>query len=380
MVFRFLNIPVFIRPTYWLFLLFFCYDPERAFWKMAALGFVFFFSLLFHEYGHALAAQKFGRSPEITLEAFGGYASYDSRGLSESRHFIITLCGPLFTGLLIAISHYLFKSQIFESYGMNYVLYYTRELNIYWLIVNMAPLSPLDGGKISEYLLGKWFGAKGHRYSLLLGNLTAVAGALYFFVYGSHLFAFLFLFFGWQNFKIYKSGYVPEKPSAFNLYNHALSALENKNSEKARAIFEKLIKSEDEYIRILSLERLADLLNGEGKTKEAYKTLLKVEPEKLNAGKLLLCKLAYLNGNYALIEKFSRDIYISQPTFEIAMLNAKTFSQLKNSSYSVAWLKTAFQFDDYKNYSCEALLADPAFDSIRSEPQFQDLFTSHHSS
>ncbi len=377
MGFRFLNIPVTIQPAFWLFLLIFCFDPQSSPFQMLILALVLFFSLLFHEYGHALAAQKFGRTPEITLEAFGGYASYDSRGMPEKHHFIITLCGPVFTALLIGASYYLLENRIFEVRALNYFLYCTMKLNIYWLIVNLAPLNPLDGGKILEYLLQKWLGSEtGHRVSLILGNVTAAVGGIYFLVKGNYVFAYLFLFYGWRNFQMYTSEYPKQKPSAFSLYNEGIQALEKDEKMKAQLIFEKLSKSEDDYIKTRSLESLADLLDAKGEAKEAYQMLMRADLQKLNRGKWLLCKLAYNQKNYGLVERFSNEIYEIHPTFDTALLNAKSFSQLKSGAYSVGWLKTTLQFSEAKTAGFAAVLADAAFDPIREDLEFQELLRS----
>ncbi len=167
---------------------------------MFILALVFFSSLLFHEYGHALTAQKFGRTPEITLEGFGGHASYDGRGLSDREHVLITLAGPLFTAVLIGISYYLLRCQIFAGSPVNIFLYYIMQLNMYWLLVNLAPLHPLDGGKISEYFFRKWVGSeRGYRWNLMLGNITALFGICYFLLNNNFMFAYLFMFYGWGN-------------------------------------------------------------------------------------------------------------------------------------------------------------------------------------
>ncbi len=376
MSFKFLNIPVHIQPTFWLLLVFFCFDPNLHPLKMVILGSVLFFSLLFHEYGHALAAKRIGRDPEITLEGLGGYASYDGRGLDEKYHFIITLCGPVFTALLIAISFSLLQSRVATNIYFYYFLLYTMKLNIYWLIVNLAPLNPLDGGKIMEYLFKKWIGIEsGHKFSLILGNITAVVASIYFLFQGSYMFAYIFLFYGFKNYQAYNFEYIRRRPNHFALYNQALAALENNENEKAQSILEKLAKSKDEYIKILSQQRLAHLFEQEGNVNDAYRILSKIDPERLNTGKCLLCKLAYTQKNYKLIEKHSREIYDLSPTFDIAVLNAKAFAQLKNFEYSIGWLKTALQFPEGNTSVASDILTDQAFNSMRHLPEFQDLMT-----
>jgi Zn-dependent protease len=374
MNFKLLNIIVSIQPSFGIFLLFFCFNPNLHPWQMLLLGFVLIFSLLFHEYGHALAAQKMGRPPTIVLEGFGGYTSYDGRGLSDKHHFLITLCGPLFTALIIGISYFCMKNQVFHALPLRYCLSYMMHLNIYWLIVNLAPIHPLDGGKITEYLLNKLLSKdKGRYVSLILGNVTGALGAAYFLYQGSYLFAYLFLFHGWQNFQAFKAEYTERKPSAFTRYNEALLAIKNNELQKAKKILEKLRKSKDEYIKTHSLESLAEILDCEGKGKEAYKILTKTTPEKLNRGKWLLCKLAYQEKNYQLVHKFASEIYAIQPTFETAVLNAKALAQLQHFDHSIAWLNTALQFRELEADTIEALLNDPAFVPIQHLAAFKAL-------
>lgn len=377
MQFKFLNIPVNIGSTFWVFLLVFCFQSDLTAFQMLLLAFIVFFSLLVHEYGHALAAKKFRQNPEITLEGMGGFAAYEGKGVSEKEHFIITLCGPLFTALLIGISFMLLKNQVAKSYSFYYFLYWTKTLNTYWLIVNLAPLHPLDGGKITEYFLKKWLGAKkGYGLTLMLGNIAAVAGTIYFLLNGSYMFAYIFLFHGWKNFQHYKLEKRDRNPPSFVLYQQALRALSEKKTLEAKETFKKLIKSKDPYIKARAVEGLAETLLQEGKEKEAYKILLQADPATLTQGKWLLCKLAYNEKNYSLFNAFSKDAYEIKPTFETALLNAKAFSQLQDTFYGSGWLKTALQFPDASHTSLDEILDDPAFDPIRSSPEFQELHSS----
>ena len=245
------------------------------------------------------------------------------------------------------------------------------KLNIYWLIINLSPLKPLDGGQIAEYLLIKWFGSeKGSWITLMLGNCVALTGLLYFLIQQSYIFAGLFFFYGLKNFQAFRSN-LKQKPSPFSRCNEAIQALEKGELEKARKIFTKLVKSKDEYIRLHSLEGLARILDREGKQQEACQLLSKIDPNKLSTGKWLLCQLAYTQGNFALIAKHANDIYDIRPTFETALLNAKTFARLNDSVLSAGWLNTALQFDEAKDKSIQEILADNAFDLVRQHESFQ---------
>lgn len=373
MIFRFLNVNVRILPTFWVFLLFFAYEPNRSMLQMGVLGLVLFLSLLIHEFGHALAALKFGKEPEVVLEGIGGYASYDGRGMSDKEQFIVTLCGPLFTGILIGLSWYLVKMSPCQIGAVRFFFYAMMKLNVWWLIVNLAPLLPLDGGKMALFGLRKWLGfERGGWWALLVGNGTALAGALYFMGCSNYLFAGLFLMHGWRNYQLFVAEKGRGKQSEFALYNEAIGLAQREEGEKAKAILEKLSRSKDDYIRVRAAVALANLLERMGNQEKAYQTLEKVDAKKLDEGKLLLCKLAFMMGNYRLVERHSIEIYEMHPTFDVALLNAKTFACLNNGVFSAAWLGTALLFDEGKAKGVD-LIQDPAFDGVKDHPEFQKL-------
>jgi tetratricopeptide (TPR) repeat protein len=331
---------------------------------MGLLAVIFFVSLLVHEYGHALAVRKFGKEAEVTLEGIGGFTSYDPRGLSEGQSFVVTLCGPLFTGLLVGVGYYLFKMGPSE---MRFFSYCLMKLNICWLAVNLAPLVPLDGGRMALFALRRWLGyERGERVTLWIGNITAAVGMLYFLMGENYLFAGLFLFHGWKNYQIFQAG--KREQNEFELYNEAVLLLGKEEFERAKGLFEKLMRSKDEYIRVRASLGLANVLEKMGKVGKAIETLEKAEIQKIEKGEVLLCKLAYQGGNYALVEKLSIPLYEKYPTFEVALLNAKAFAGLGNGAFAAAWLETALLFGEG-----DGALKDRAFDPVRDHPEFVKL-------
>lgn len=321
------------------------------------LGVVLSLSLLIHEYGHALAAIKCGRDPQIILEAFGGYVSYSNHGLHEKYRFFITLSGPLFTALLVAVSYYVFKSHVFTPYWVNCFFYYMMKLNTYLLIVNLAPLPPLDGGQMAGYVLRRFFGEeRGAFLSFLVGMVAALVGAVYFLAQQSVVFACLFLFYGMKNFQAYRSRPVKPKGNLFSQLNEATGLLAEKDLDKAQKSFRKLTQSKDESIRARALEGLAEALQQQGKTKEAYHLLKTSDVSKMTEGKWLLCKLAFQEKNYHLVAEHAYEIYELRPTFETALLNAKAYFSLQDIVLAEGWLHTASQFEEAKTVDLQEAL------------------------
>lgn len=356
------KIPITVHPTYWLFLLYCSLNAKAEPIQMLLVALILTSSLLFHELGHAFAALKFGKTPEITLEAFGGYTSYLGSGLEEKKQFIITLSGPLFTALLIGFSYYLLKSHFFSSYWPNFFCYVSMHLNTYWLIVNLAPLQPLDGGKMTNYLLRKYWGAKGEWFALHLGNLTALAGVSYFFFNGQYAFALIFGYYGLKNFQASRA-HTPPRPSSspFAQLNQAIHLSMEEEFEKAHKIFKKLICSQDEYIRNHALESLAVMLEKQGKEKEAYEILLKKDTPHSSKSYPLFLKLAYSQRHYQTVIQHAGACYELSPSLETALINAKAYANSENQELAQGWLHTARQFEEARQMNWEKILSDPVF-------------------
>jgi Zn-dependent protease len=137
-----------------------------------------FVSILVHEMGHIVAMRVFGERGRVVLYSFGGLAIPDvspfsfgyGRGRSPKEQIIISLAGPVAGFLLAAIVIGLvYVGGGSMRFGVYYVIpvwdvmgvnnEYLRELvndmlwvNIFWGLINLMPVYPLDGGQISREL------------------------------------------------------------------------------------------------------------------------------------------------------------------------------------------------------------------------------------
>lgn len=373
MNFTFLKIPLYIHPSFWILVLLFSGIIESQSIASFFYIFIIFISLIVHEYGHGLTALYFGASPKIELHAFGG-TTYHNNNLTKKQDFLITLAGPLFESLLIIIPFYFLKFHIFHHYYINYFLYLTYKINLFWCLVNLIPLYPLDGGKLCKYLLSSKWGTNGDKASIIISIICGVLGSSYFLANKYYAFGSIFVMYGLQNlqmlrqFKLFSS-----KPNNFSLYNESLRAIENNEMSKAKNILNKLLKSRsDDSIKICAIESLANIYDKENEKKKAYDLLLNTNHSTLKNGKCLLCKLAYEEKNFPLIEKYSSEIYEINPSLEIAILNSKTFANLKNPELSAGWLKTASLFENTKVDSIKELIKDTIYDNIRENAKFKE--------
>lgn len=332
------------------------------------LGIVLIFSLLVHEYGHALTAYYFGARPAIILEAFGGRAEYDSFRMTAKQEFLVTLNGPLLESVLIVLSYSLLQWDVFDSHPyIRYFLYVTMRLNILWCLLNLIPIAPLDGGHLARYLLERKFWEKGYRASIILGLLCAIVAVPYLCYQGFAFFGVLLLIFGFQHFQLLRGTRTFESP--FSSYMRGVEAIKENDLERAKTILRKLLKTKDAHIQHLAVESLAKAYMQGNETQKSYDLLMKADHQSLKEGKCLLCKLAYERKNYDLVSKYSREIYEMNPSYEIALLNSKAFAGLREPALSGAWLETASR---YRAGTIEDLLEDPIYDAVRNHDVFQE--------
>jgi len=374
LTFRFLNIPVHISPTFWIFLIFFADLYRKISIENLLLGVVAFLSLLIHEYGHAITALRFGARPEIVLEAFGGYAQYDGRNMTPKQQFLITLNGPLLESVLIAVSYFLLKSHLFDHYYIRYFLQATFYINTFWCLFNLIPIIPLDGGKLILYFLERRFGEKGYRLSIVIGLIVSILIAPVLFFYHFYFFGTLLLIFSFQNYQMLKRPRVwTNSHHLFRYLNLGMEALNKNDTKTAKAILNKLLKCHEASIKNSATQALARIYLQEGKKEKSYELLLNADPQLLKEGKCLLCKLAFEHQNYELVGRYSQDIYAIDSSYETALLNSKAFAHLNYPKHAGAWLETAFQFENSSEEGLKTLIDQPTYDHVRSQQPFKDF-------
>ncbi len=375
MNFRFLNIPVHIHPSFWLFLLFFTGIYRDPSMESVILGVVMFVSLLVHEYGHALTAALFGARPTVVLEAFGGRAQYSGQGLSPRQQFWITLNGPLLESCLIGLAYFFLQVGSYSHY-VEYFLQMTIRLNTLWIVLNLLPVMPLDGGYLVRYALQRKFGEKGVRASVIVGLVCALAAGPFLFYLGFMFFGMLVLMFAWQNFQELCNARVSVENTPFKCYTQGLEALKNNDLEGAKLHLKKVVCCKDPQMENSAKEALAKVYVLEKQGDAAYELLQKADFPLLKEGKSLLCKLAFERGNFSLVSTHAVDAYAQDPSFEVAMMNSKAFAQLNDGDFAGGWLKTAAQFGENYKELAKRELATSDFALVREHELFQEQIRS----
>lgn len=193
--FSLFGVPVTIHWFFWLIGLFLGWDFVQQDPKLLLVWMaVWFISFMIHEFGHAFAFRKFGGRPIIHLYGFGGYASAPGR-YTRRQSIIISAAGPLVEiafGILAWV-------LLFQVSGANIYLEMFLKLFgwicIFWGVVNLLPVLPMDGGRILEAVFVNRMRLVG-----MIGAVTAAIAAVGFFlIFRSYIAPLFFGFLAYAN-------------------------------------------------------------------------------------------------------------------------------------------------------------------------------------
>jgi stage IV sporulation protein FB len=224
--FRLLDIPVRVHPLFWLttaMLGGITHEPIDMPAVLTWIGCVFV-SILVHEFGHALMDRRFQGSPTVLLYGLGGLCSPSGRDTPGQR-LAVLFAGPgagfLLFGLVLVATSLVFRvtpaehlevvlTQIglrwhpenmfraagkISSYPVWVVYWNLVWINLWWGLVNLLPIYPLDGGQSAQVVWKLFDRREGARRSHILALVTAGILAVFFFALNPNDY-FLPLFFG----------------------------------------------------------------------------------------------------------------------------------------------------------------------------------------
>ncbi|PRY88007.1 site-2 protease family protein [Mongoliibacter ruber] len=192
------NVKVFIHWTFSLLLLWIIISN----WRQGVPGedivwTIFFVLLLFgcvvlHEFGHALAAQRYGiQTKDIILYPIGGVARLEKIPEDPKQELWVAIAGPLvnvfiFIALSVVLTFTGFNLENLEELKINpsTILLYLASANLILAVFNLIPAFPMDGGRILRAFLA---------IRLPRAKATQIAGGI-----GQFL-AIFFIFFGLFN-------------------------------------------------------------------------------------------------------------------------------------------------------------------------------------
>ena len=217
--FRLFGFPVTVEPWHWAILAF-CggalkiKDPEDLLPVLLfmAAGVV---SIIIHELGHALTMRLFGgRHISIVLHGMGGHAISQGEPFSRGQHILISLAGPLLQvacGLLVLIAVIMSAATSSGSTGLQAGPVYELlssfiEVSLFWAVLNLIPVYPMDGGQILRGILGPRRIQLTFQISIIV---AIVVGLLSYRFLGTYLLPIIMVFSAVENYKALKRTRAP---------------------------------------------------------------------------------------------------------------------------------------------------------------------------
>lgn len=226
------GIPVRVHPLFWVISFLFGFSSANLLytfiWVLAI-----FLSVLVHELGHAFAFRRYGLRSSIVLHFAGGLtvpesvswgSTWANVALSPREEIVVSLAGP-FSGFVLAtllvggvvvsggsvavdwllgfIPLPAVTSLSFGGAFVTLLLAILVSVNVFWGLINLVPVYPLDGGNVARYALLQHDPYDGVRKSLWL---SVVAGGVMAFVGLVFLRSmYMALLFGFLAFQSYQS-------------------------------------------------------------------------------------------------------------------------------------------------------------------------------
>jgi Zn-dependent protease len=213
LAFPLFGIPVRVIPWFWLagvlLGLGLLQDQERGMVLLLIWLGVMFVSILAHEMGHACLAAIFGYPPSILLYQFGGLTLYQpTRNYTTARAVLITAAGPAFGFALAAASMIgMVMAGLTLGFGQGGTTLWEEALgmsvyiNIFWTVLNLMPVIPLDGGQICREVCMAASPRRGIFVALWISIVVAALLGLFLFFLRQPFGGIMFLMLAAQNYQ-----------------------------------------------------------------------------------------------------------------------------------------------------------------------------------
>lgn len=374
------KIPILIHPLFWVMAAFIGFINSGTGTGTFVWVGVIFVSVLVHELGHALTGLAYGQKVSVNLVAIGGVTQRQGPPLKLFREFLVVFNGPLAGLLLFALSRELLLLQGESESLWTYALSVSALVNLFWTLVNLLPIQPLDGGKLLVIICEALMGFRGVRVALFISVLTAVGIGIAFFSVGAILAGALFFLLAFEGYRGWRGSMaMSEKDRDLQLQTTLKAAQADLDAGRLGEAEEKLRQVRDNvhrgFLHLASSELLADLLANQGRMEEAHEILLPLKGSLSPLGLQLLHRLAYETQRWQEAVELGSDAYQVAPSYEVALLNAIAHAAMEQVEPTVGWLRCSIQegLPDIQR-----ALDRQEFDPLRTEPTFQAFVASIH--
>ncbi len=225
--FRLLGIPVRVNPLFWVV-------TAAMGWGGRETGGVevlvwiacVFVSILVHEYGHGLTSRAlFHTNPSILLWGMGGlcYSNGEERHLGKRA--LVIIMGPgagfLLFGLVAVVGTLVLGIGPFNYFHhqpprwVTPLIWLAYEnllfINLFWGLINLLPIYPLDGGQLAQVFLTMHNRRQGARRSFIVGLVTAGLLAIWLYTRDDYFNAFFVALLALFNFQLLQASHYQQQ-------------------------------------------------------------------------------------------------------------------------------------------------------------------------
>lgn len=154
-----------------------------------------------HEFGHILAARRYGISaPDVTLLPIGGLARLQRMPERPGQELVVALAGPAVNLAIAALLVLVFGIALggaghLAAPATAGILPTLATINVFLALFNLLPAFPMDGGRAARAGLAMFLDReKATRIAVGLGHSVAIGMALYGLLIGHVMLIFIAIF------------------------------------------------------------------------------------------------------------------------------------------------------------------------------------------
>ncbi|MCH9625456.1 MAG: hypothetical protein S4CHLAM123_06300 [Chlamydiales bacterium] len=375
------KIPVSIRPLFWVVAFFIGWM-----WTFTLTGAllclaVILFSVLLHEFGHALTAVCFNQKTRIELAAFGGFTYREGPKLKLWEEFLVVLNGPIAGFFIFLASYTLYRYVHIQNEMLLFTVKFAFIANLFWTIINLVPVLPLDGGHLLSIILEAIFGFKGVKMAIIAGIVIAISISILFFVMGMFLIGALFLILTFESFRslqYYKIFSEKDRDASLQLLmKQADAEFQAGNAESALSkLSEVREKTQEGILYTLATQEMAEIYKNQEQYEKGYELLAPIKKSLSGDSLALYHFLAYMNSDFHTVVKIGSKCFQDNPSYDTALINALAYGMLAKPEPAVGWLECSLREG---LPSVSQAVKREEFDPIRQDPRFISFQQSHAS-
>lgn len=195
---RFAGIDVFVHATFLLLVVWVYLENQQSggsfnsFLHSLLFLLTVFAIIVMHEFGHALAARRYGiRTRDITLLPIGGVARLERMPEEPRQELVVALAGPAVNlAIVILLTLVLTPAALLGSLREMHLpggafLLRLLWVNVWLIVFNMIPAFPMDGGRVLRALLAMF--TRDYNTATQIAARIGQGMAILFFIAGAFL-------------------------------------------------------------------------------------------------------------------------------------------------------------------------------------------------